>query len=189
MSAHPVLMTCMDVPAAPADAARRARFRGMVVDHFSDIWRFLRHLGVAAHGIDDAAQDVFLIAWQRLDDIRTGSERPFLFTTAFRTAQSLRRRRSPETADADVDDHLDTSRTPEEQLDDKQACDLAMRLLKGLEEDLRVVFVLYEMEGFSMQQIAELVDVPLGTVASRLRRARDTFQTRFARRMSPRGER
>ncbi len=188
MSAHPVLMTDADAPAVDAQTARTGRFRQMVVDHFSDVWRFLLHLGVGAHGVDDAAQDVFLIAWQRLDEIRVGSERPFLFTTAFRTAQSLRRRSGREIPDESVDAALDmSSPTPEEELDDKQARDLAFRLLKGLEEDLRVVFVLYEIEGFTMQKIAELTEVPPGTVASRLRRAREIFQARFERYMTPRG--
>jgi len=189
MAAHPVLMTCTDAPVVDAQEVRKARFRGIVADHFSDVWRFLRHLGIDAHGVDDAAQDIFLIVWQRLDDIRPGSERPFLFTTAFRKAQSLRRRRLEEVAEEVVDDALDSSPTPEQRLDEKQARDLAFRLIKGLEEDLRVVFVLYEVEGFSMQQIAELVDIPLGTVASRLRRAREIFQTRFERYMTPRGAR
>lgn len=188
MSAHPVLMTGAEAPVVDAQTARKERFRGMVVDHFSDVWRFLLHLGVGTYGVDDAAQDVFLIAWQRLDEIRAGSERPFLFTTAFRTAQSLRRRSHREIPDEKLDDELDTSSpTPEEHLDDKQARDLAFRLLKGLEEDLRVVFVLYEIEGFTMQRIAELTEAPPGTVASRLRRAREIFQARFDRYMTPRG--
>lgn len=188
MSAHPVLMTGAEAPVVDAQATRKARFRGMVGDHFSDIWRFLRHLGVEVHGVDDATQEVFLIAWQRLDEIHPGSERPFLFTTAYRTAQASRRRSRREVPDEDVESTLDSSSpTPEQQLDDKQARDLAHRLLKGLEEELRVVFVLYEIEGFTMQKIAELTEVPRGTVASRLRRAREIFQARFDRYMTPRG--
>lgn len=190
MSAYPVAVNCSSgVPAVDAEAARTARFRRMVHDHFSDVWRFLRHLGLPPHGVDDAAQDVFLVAWQRLDEVREGSERPFLFSTAYRTALSLRRRGLRETPDETVDSTLDTAPTPEERLDEMQARELALRLLKGLEEDLRVVFVLYEIEGFTMQRIAELTEVPTGTVASRLRRAREIFQARFERWMSPREER
>jgi RNA polymerase sigma-70 factor, ECF subfamily len=187
MSALPVPMSRVDAPIAVDASARRERYQVMVADHFSDVWRFLRHLGVAAHAVDDAAQDVFLIAWQRIDEIRQGSEHAFLFTTAYRRALSLRRRGYRESPDENVDDTLDASPTPEEQLDDKQACTLAFRLLRGLEEDLRTVFVLYELEGFTMQRIAELTSVPIGTVASRLRRARETFQARFDRHLEPRG--
>ena len=190
MSAYSLAMTRADAPPAVAsDASRRERYRALVTEHFADIWRFLRHLGVTSHGVDDAAQDVFLVAWRRLDEIRPGSERAFLFATAYRRAGSLRRRGPRETPDESVDLAIDESPTPEDRLDEKQAWDLAFRLLGGLEEDLRGVFVLYELEGFTMQRIAELLEVPVGTVASRLRRARETFQTRFERRMTPRGER
>ena len=192
MSAYPLAaMTRADAPSAldAADASRRERYGALVSEHFADIWRFLRHLGVASHGVDDAAQDVFLVAWQRLDEIRPGSERAFLFTTAYRRAQSLRRRGWRETPDESVDATLDDAPSPEQRLDDKQAYDVALHLLGGLEEELRAVFVLYELEGFTMQRIADLIEVPIGTVASRLRRARETFQARFERRTAPRGER
>ncbi|MDF2695118.1 MAG: polymerase sigma factor RpoE [Labilithrix sp.] len=180
MSAYLLAMTHADAPPAVDSDARSERYRVMVSEHFADVWRFLRHVGVGSHGVDDAAQDVFLIAWQRLEQIRPGSEHAFLFTTAYRRAQSLRRRGRRETPDENVDATLDESPTPEERLDDKQSCDLAFRLLRGLEEDLRAVFVLYELEGFTMQRISELIEVPLGTVASRLRRAREIFQARFS---------
>ncbi|MBX3251961.1 MAG: RNA polymerase sigma factor [Myxococcales bacterium] len=166
-----------------AAAPKQARLRELVEEHFPHVWRFLRHLGVPAHSLDDAAQDVFLVAARRIDEILPGRERSFLFGTAHNVAQTARRKvgRVVSCEAAVVEAKVDTSPTPEEHLDDKQACALALRLLDELDEGLRQVFVLYEIEELTMQRIAELTELPVGTVASRLRRAREAFQARFER--------
>jgi RNA polymerase sigma-70 factor, ECF subfamily len=169
------------------ERTKQARLRELVEMKFADVWRFLRHLGVPEDSVDDAAQDVFLVAARRIDEILPGREHSFLFGTAFNVAQAARRKRAramPHDDEAAVEAEVDTSPTPEEQLDDKQAQALAMRLLNELEEGQRQVFVLYEIEGLTMQRIAELTDLPVGTVASRLRRAREAFQARFERHRS-----
>jgi RNA polymerase sigma-70 factor (ECF subfamily) len=158
---------------------RKARLRGLVEKHFAGVWRFLRHLGVPERAVDDAAQDVFLIASNRIDEIHVGSEQSFLFNTAFRLAQTQRRMGARESLEGEIDLGVDQSPTPEDKLDKKQARALAYRLLDELEDDLRHVFVLYEIEGMTMQRIATTIDVPIGTVASRLRRAREHFQVRL----------
>ncbi|MBX3262087.1 MAG: RNA polymerase sigma factor [Labilithrix sp.] len=181
--------------ARPAAEGADARLRELASRHFADVWRFLRHLGVPQSSVDDAAQDVFLVAARRLEEIEPGRERSFLFGTAFKVAQAARRkawREAPRETlpDGDAGDERDHGPTPEQHLDDKQARALALRLLDELDEGLREVFVLYEIEGLTMQRIAELTELPPGTVASRLRRAREEFLTRFARhRNSARGAR
>ena len=81
-----------------------ARLRRMVDAHFALIWRFLRGLGVPASAVDDGAQQVFVAASRRLDDVELGSERAFLFATARGVAANLRRmaRRSCEVSDDDA---------------------------------------------------------------------------------------
>ncbi|MBX3222660.1 MAG: RNA polymerase sigma factor [Labilithrix sp.] len=173
------------VTARPATEGADDRLRALASQHFADVWRFLRHLGVPQSLLDDAAQDVFLVAARRRDEIELGRERSFLFGTAFKVAQAARRKawrdapREPAESDASV--QRDPAPTPEQHLDDKEACTLALRLLDELDEGQREVFVLYEIEGLTMQRIAELTELPAGTVASRLRRAREEFLTRFAR--------
>src|SRR6185436_2113393 len=78
---------------APQGAAEspELRFRRLVDAHFDSIWRWLRGLGVPARGADDAAQQVFLIAAQKLAEITPGSERAFLFGTAMGVAANVRR--------------------------------------------------------------------------------------------------
>ena len=164
--------------------AHHAAVRRLVETYFGDVWRFLRHLGVPERWVDDAAQDVFLVAARRFDRIQPGSERSYLFATAFKVAQAARRkfvREAPLDDDSVVEARVDTSPTPEQELDDKQARELALRLLDELDEGQRQVFVLFEIEGLTMQQVADLTELPIGTVASRLRRAREEFQTRFER--------
>ena len=60
-------------------------------------------------------------------------------------------------------------------LDEKRARRVLDRVLDGMPDDLRTAFVLFEIEGFSLRELAELCDIPLGTVSSRLRRAREAF--------------
>jgi RNA polymerase sigma-70 factor (ECF subfamily) len=163
-------------PAMSPEAA--ARFRGMVDRDFAVVWRFLRGLGVAAANVDDAAQQVFLIASQRLEVITAGSERPFLLSTARGVAANVRRSqaRSHEVPDeAAVAEKVDEGANPEQALASRQARALLDSVLDGLPEDAREVFVLFELEGMTMAAIAELLGLPPGTVASRLRRARDEF--------------
>lgn len=160
---------------------RQARLRAVVEEYFSDVWRFLRHLGVPESSVDDAAQDVFVVAARRIHEIQAGRERSFLFGTAYNVAQSSRRRLFRADPDEDVERAVDRAPTPEQHLDDKQTQSLALRLLGELEEGMREVFVLYEIEGLTMQRIAELMNLPIGTVGSRLRRAREEFLERFER--------
>jgi RNA polymerase sigma-70 factor (ECF subfamily) len=155
-----------------------ARFRGMVDRDFAVVWRLLRGLGVAAGSVDDAAQQVFLIASQRIDAITAGSERAFLLATARGVAANVRRSqaRSHEVPDESaVAEKVDDGANPEQALASRQARALLDSILDGLPEDAREVFVLFELEGMTMATIAETLGLPPGTVASRLRRAREEF--------------
>src|SRR5437868_4819473 len=82
-------------------ADRDTRLRAMVDAHFEFIWRSLRGLGVPSGNVDDAAQQVFWIAAQKLDVIATGSERAFLFSTARGVAANARRARARSREQAD----------------------------------------------------------------------------------------
>jgi len=150
----------------------------MVDDHFAFIWRSLRGLGVPAHAADDAAQRVFWLAHQKLDSIEVGCEKSFLFSLARGTAANQRRSsaRSREVSDsAALDESLDESPSPEELSSMKQARQLLDKALDELPIELRTVFVLFELEGLTMAEIADVAAIAPGTVASRLRRARVEF--------------
>ncbi|HEY1956088.1 MAG TPA: sigma-70 family RNA polymerase sigma factor [Polyangiaceae bacterium] len=167
------------VVSRPASTAERdARLRAMVASHFEFIWRSLRGLGVPQGSVDDAAQQVFWIASQKLDAIQSGSERAFLFSTARGVAANARRARtrSRETDDAPLATMADAAPNPEQAAQRSQAKRVLERVLSEMDEDTRTVFVLFELEGLTSNEIAELLSIPVGTAASRLRRAREEFQ-------------
>jgi RNA polymerase sigma-70 factor (ECF subfamily) len=160
-----------------ATSARdEARLRKAFVQHYAGVWRFLRRLGVPADRADDAAQHTFLVALEALPRIVPGCERAFLYATAVRVAHGLRRRVDREVTTTDVDAGSSPLPTAEELTDQKRARELLDRLLGQIEIDARTAFVLFEIEGFTLPEIADLLKIPLGTATSRLRRARERFQ-------------
>jgi RNA polymerase sigma-70 factor (ECF subfamily) len=166
--------------APPLSKQDATRFRAMIDANFDFIWRSLRGLGVPSASIDDAAQQVFWTASQKIATIAAGSERSFLFATARGIASNARRShfRNRELLDEDaIASHVDRAPDPEQVAASRQARLVLDRILDGLPEDLRAVFLLYELEGQTMAEIAALLGTPMGTVASRLRRAREEFQS------------
>ncbi|WP_434045594.1 MULTISPECIES: RNA polymerase sigma factor [Sorangium] len=169
----------------PAEGAERGapspsaeRYRALVDAYFDFIWRSLRGLGVPAAAADDAAQHVFLIAHQKLGEIAPGRERSFLFGTAMGVAANARRagaRRRERCDDDAMAAAADDAPNPEQLMEMKQARALLDEVLNAMEDDLRVVFVLFELEGVPTEEIAAMLGLARGTVASRLRRAREEF--------------
>jgi len=146
--------------------------------HYASIWRLLRRLGVPQSQLDDATQEVFWVAARRLSDIESGRESSFLYGVALRIAAGeLRRLRTGmplvEIGQAPV--MVDERPSPEERLVERQARQLLDEVLNRMPSDLRTVFVLFELEGIEVRQIAELEEIPVGTASSRLRRAREEF--------------
>jgi RNA polymerase sigma-70 factor (ECF subfamily) len=167
------------LPAPQATQARQAaeRARAVVVEHFDFVWRLLCRLGVPQLDVDDAAQQVFIVATQRLVDIPPGGERTFLYGTALRTAATLRRnlRRRARWVEAGPADCACPGPTPHESLERSQALEFLDQILRRLDDELREVFVLCEIEELTAPQVAVIAQLPVGTVASRLRRARQEF--------------
>jgi RNA polymerase sigma-70 factor (ECF subfamily) len=158
------------------------RLRTLVGEHFDFIWRSLRRLGVPSTDVDDCVQQVFWVAARKLDDIQSGSERAFLFSTAMRVASDARRSRTRrrEVQDEGIE-AFDASPSPEEVASLRRARALLDEVLDAMTMDLRAVFVLFELEEMQTAEIAAVLDLPAGTVASRLRRAREEFQRIVAR--------
>jgi RNA polymerase sigma-70 factor (ECF subfamily) len=162
-------------------AADRQQLDDLYRAHHQIIWRTLRRMGFSPEAAADHTQQAYLIALERLDRILPGSERAFLFSTAIFFGRTvLRKERRMELTD-DVDAGSDEGASARG-LDQRQvALQLLERILEGMDPDLVSVFTLYEIEGLSSPEIAELLSIPLGTVASRLRRARESFRSRAAR--------
>ncbi len=156
----------------------RARLQRLFNVHHATVWRALRRRGLASDAAADATQETFLIAAERLDDIRPESERAFLMRTAFQVAHTLGRKVVRWALDDDMDQHHSGARDAGAAREDVQLCDL---VLSKVDPELAEVFVLYELEELTSPEIAELLGIPLGSVASRLRRAREQFRAAAAR--------
>jgi len=168
------------LPRPPLSAETRAHWEALYVANHQLIWRTLRRTGFSPDAAAEATQQAFLISVQRADDVRAGSEKAFLFSTAIRVAKTLARkhRRIELKEDLESPDFGVAA----EALDRRQhALKILDRVLQQLDEDLVIVFSLFEIEGFSSPEIAEMLTIPLGTVASRLRRAREAFRALTAR--------
>ena len=158
--------------------AADARLRTLVAEHFDFIWRSLRRLGVPHTDVDDCTQQVFWVAARKLEIISEGSERAFLFSTALRVASDARRsrvRRREVQQDDEGHQTCDAGPRPDEIAEQRRARALLDEVLSAMALELRTVFVLFELEEMPTQEIANLLDLPTGTVASRLRRAREEF--------------
>jgi RNA polymerase sigma-70 factor, ECF subfamily len=165
-----------------ADHERNLRLRGMVDTHIDFVARVLRNSGTPHAEIDDEVQRTFIVAARRLDDIRPGAEKSFLFRIAFNLAAHARRTaaRRREVAADQAPEQVERFATPEALTDQKRMRELLDGVLDQMDESLRATFVLHEFEEMSTAEIAEVLGIPRGTVASRLRRARAEFRERVA---------
>lgn len=175
----------MNVTAEDDDVSRRhastLSVRELLDAHGDFVWRVFRRMGLQEAAADDALQQVFLVAFQRLGVIEAGKERAFLYTTAMNIATRLRygERRSRETLyDEEVTDES-AEPADETSLDDileqRRARAILDEALSAIEPRYREVLVLIEIEEMTMSEAAECLGIPSGTVASRLRRARALF--------------
>jgi RNA polymerase sigma-70 factor, ECF subfamily len=163
---------------APAERTH-ARLSELVELHVDAVWRTLRRLGMPPAELDDGVQQVFTVLARRIVGVEPGRERSFLLGVALRVVADHRRsrRRRPEDATeaSELERSAPQSSSPEMLLDERRRLELLDRLLARLPEDLAKVFVLFELEELTMTEIARLLELPSGTVASRLRRARERF--------------
>jgi RNA polymerase sigma-70 factor (ECF subfamily) len=161
-------------------SVRNDRLRALLDANFMFILRMLRRFGVPRSDLDDAVQQVFIVAATKLDEIAQSSERSFLFGTALRVAASSRRRvRRRCELDAEALAHwADESPRADEVVANRQRFAILDRIVATMADDLRTVFVLCDIEEMTVPEVAALQRIPVGTAASRLRRARREFERR-----------
>lgn len=183
-ASHAALLTAPEGRDGDGLLFDRLRQQGMAAAHYQFIWRSLRRMGVGPEGVDDAAQQVFVLAAEKVAQIAPGKERAFLFQTAVRVAMACRRdfaRKREDFLGDEQEGIEDRAPLPEALAVERQRRKQLDALLDALPIDLRAVFVLFEIEGLGAPEIAALLEIPVGTVASRLRRARVTFREAAAR--------
>ncbi|OJY30690.1 MAG: hypothetical protein BGO98_26915 [Myxococcales bacterium 68-20] len=165
----------------PPRQASSLSVRELLDAHGDFVWRVFRRMGLQEAAADDALQQVFLVAFQRLHDIEAGRERAFLYRTAMNIAARLRYGEGRSRESLYDEDVLDESAEPmvEVSLDDivdqRRARAILDEALAAMPERLRAVLVLIDLEEMTTSEAAECLAIPSGTVASRLRSARALF--------------
>jgi RNA polymerase sigma-70 factor (ECF subfamily) len=151
-------------------------FEDTVLPHLDAAFNYARWLTRSEAEAEDVVQDACLRAMRYLSSLRDDDARPWLLTIVRNTWYSRRSRR---TASADAspfdvgrDDQPDDAPDPEERLLQQYTVARVRAALDQLPVDFREMIVLREIEGMSYKEIAVIVRVPIGTVMSRLARAR-----------------
>lgn len=161
-------------PTLEAVYAERARF----------VWLTLQRLGVRASDLDDVCQDVFIILERKLPEFDAKAPiKPWLFAICAQTASNYRRRArfrlevsaGGMSAEEELVPEAEAYRRPDREASSREQLERAERILSKLGPLKRSVFVMFELEGLSCQQIADELGLPVGTVYSRLHSARQLF--------------
>jgi RNA polymerase sigma-70 factor (ECF subfamily) len=163
-----------------------AEFRAVYEAHFRFVWGTLRRLGVREADALDLTQKVFLTLHARAGDFEGRSKlRTFIFGICQRVASDYRRsamvRYEVVTDSAELDARRESDEDAQVDAESRQHAAAAESILNKLPEPQRVVFVLFELDEMSGDEIAELLDVPVGTVRSRLRLAREAVRREVRR--------
>jgi RNA polymerase sigma-70 factor (ECF subfamily) len=141
------------------------------------VWRVLRRSGLHPADADEVAQDVFWVFAQRAADVPEYAERSFLISVALRVASDRRRSKWNRRVNVPLEPEAYASDAllPDEVLARDRKRAILDEALEELDEAHREVFVLFELEQMTREEVAEALSIPAGTVASRLRRAREVF--------------
>ena len=169
-------------------------FRAMYDAHVAFVWRNLRRLGVAPCDVEDRVQEVFVVAHRRMStyEERGHGPRAWLFQIVLRVASEWRRhrRRHPEDADGGVAQELErTEPEQSEVIAQHEALERLDRALATLDVEKRSVLVLHEIEEMTAPEIAESLVIPVNTVYSRLRVARQQLEGALRAQERPSGVR
>jgi len=135
----------------------------------------------------DVIQEAFFQAYLRLDTFRQTSKfYTWLYRIAFNVAMGIRRRKRPRPVDVATGYNLtellvDQKLTPDEIMISAENIQAVRMAIAELDEEFRSTIILRELEDFTYEEIAEILDVPLGTVRSRLHRARAIIKEKLER--------
>jgi RNA polymerase sigma-70 factor (ECF subfamily) len=172
----------VSLPAVTTAPDERARLSAIYREHFEFVWRSLRRLGAPEHALEDATQDVFLVAARRIDEFEGRSSiRTWLFGIAMRVVRS--QRRTAWRHKRKVDALAAAPETPRDPIAQQDAQRLLLALLDQLDDDKRAVYVLAELEGMTVVEIAEGLGSNVNTIYTRLRVARQQLRAAAAKQL------
>lgn len=167
-----------------ADKAELVAFEQAVLPHLGAAFNLARWLTGNDHDAEDVVQESYLRALRFFSGFRGGNSRPWLLAIVRNTCYTWLRRNRMDDSTAELDEDMpamdSASSNPEAVLLSAARRDLVQRALEDLPAALREIVILREMEGMSYKEIAEVTAVPIGTVMSRLARARARLQQLLA---------
>jgi RNA polymerase sigma factor (sigma-70 family) len=172
----------MPVNAANDDPEKARRFRDAALPHLDDVYTLARYLLRDSGDAEDAVQECYLRALKHFDSYRGPAMKPWLFAILRNVCRAEYARRANSPTTGTIDDLPENAEqtplwheaqeTPEGQILRRWDADTVRRLVAALAEPFRETFVLREIQNLSYREIADVVEAPVGTVMSRLARAR-----------------
>jgi RNA polymerase sigma factor (sigma-70 family) len=184
----------MPVNAANDDPEKARRFRDAALPHLDDVYTLARYLLRDASDAEDAVQECYLRALKHFDSYRGPAMKPWLLAILRNVcrAEYARRASSPTGPIEDVADKEEQTplwseapETPEAQVLRQRDASTIRRLVNALAEPFRETFVLREIQNLSYREIADVAEVPVGTVMSRLARARAMLRSAWLAEQEP----
>jgi RNA polymerase sigma-70 factor, ECF subfamily len=164
------------------DPERARRFRDATLPHLDELYTFARYLLRDPTDADDAVQECYLRALRHFDTLRSPDVKPWLFAILRNVCRAEYGRRSrvllydvnaePDKPESMIPMWQEAQSTPETEIVRKLDSETIRGLVAALPEAFREVIVLREIDDLSYREIAEIASVPVGTVMSRLARAR-----------------
>ena len=159
--------------------ARSEEFEAIALPHLNDLFRTARRLLGEQAAAEDVVQEVYLQAWKSWHRFERGTNcRAWLFTILFNTVHHYRRKRAGSVtnqADEDLEKVQYTPPVPETVMDEE-----VLAALDRIPPDFRAVVLLADVEEFSYKEVAGILKIPIGTVMSRLSRARKLLRDELA---------
>ena len=180
-AALPMLSLSMKArPLTPERTEPRTDFAGIYDEWFDEVSRWLRALGAPPAEHEDLAQEVFMVVQRRLPDFDHRNTAGWLYRIASRQVASHRRRRWFKSVlaarpEVELDELPDEGANPAVALETKERRRVLEELLRQMSDKRRVTFFLFEVEGYSGEEIARLQQIPIATVWTRLHHARKEF--------------
>jgi RNA polymerase sigma factor (sigma-70 family) len=167
-----------------SEKAELAQFEEAVLPHLGAAYNLARWLTGNDHDAEDVVQESYLRALRFFPGFRGGNSRPWLLTIVRNTCYTWLRRNRMNDVTTELDEEVHgvdyTTSNPEAVLLAAARSDMVTRALEELPVALREIVILRELEGMSYQEIADVAAVPIGTVMSRLSRARTRLQKLLA---------
>jgi RNA polymerase sigma-70 factor (ECF subfamily) len=156
------------------------RFEECILPHMNAAYNLARWLAGNDTDAQDIVQEAYLRAFKFFGGFRGGDSRCWVLRIVRNCFYDWRRNKGRSTSETPFDEEIhtptDDSNTPETALIDKANKELVHQALEALPVEYREVLIMREMEGLSYKEIADIADLPIGTVMSRLARARHALR-------------